>query len=135
VDLRGSVHAAGGVPWRRSNGGEIEVLLVHRPRYDDWTFPKGKVKSGETDEQAALREVEEETGLRCELGGELAGTAYTDRNLRSKTVRYWAMQPGAGDAVGQNEVDEVSWLSRDRAASRLSYERDRSVLASLDRVL
>jgi len=135
VDLRGSVHAAGGVPWRRSNGGELEVLLVHRPRYDDWTFPKGKVKSGETDEQAALREVEEETGLRCELGGELLGSAYRDRKLRSKTVRYWAMRPVAGDAAGQNEVDEVAWLSRDRAASRLSYERDRSVLASLDRVL
>ncbi len=135
MDLRGSVHAAGGVPWRRSNGGELEVLLVHRPGYDDWTFPKGKVKSGETDEQAALREVEEETGLRCELGGELLGSAYRDRKLRSKTVRYWAMRPVAGDAAGQNEVDEVAWLSRDRAASRLSYERDRSVLASLDRVL
>jgi len=135
VDLKGSVRAAGGVPWRHSNGGEVEILLVHRPRYDDWTFPKGKVKSGETDEQAALREVEEETGLRCELGGELLGSAYRDRKLRSKTVRYWAMRPVAGDAAGQNEVDEVAWLSRDRAASRLSYERDRSVLASLDRVL
>ena len=129
------MRAAGGVPWRRSNDGEVELLLVHRPCYDDWTFPKGKIKSGESDEQAALREVEEETGLRCELGAELAGTTYRDRRLRSKTVRYWAMRPVGGDAVGQNEVDELEWLSLDRAAGKLSYERDRGVLASLDREL
>jgi len=129
------VHAAGGIPWRRRPDGEVEVLLVHRPRYDDWTFPKGKVQPGESDEQAALREVEEETGLRCELGAELAGTTYRDRKLRPKLVRYWAMAPVAGDPLGQHEVDKVAWLSRDRAAGELSYERDRDVLASLDRVL
>jgi 8-oxo-dGTP pyrophosphatase MutT (NUDIX family) len=68
------------------------VLLVHRPRYRDWTFPKGKVEQGETDEQAAVREVEEETGLRCELGSELPSIEYTDLKLRHKTVRYWAME-------------------------------------------
>jgi 8-oxo-dGTP diphosphatase len=134
LDLSGFVHAAGGVPWRW-NDGEVEVLLVHRPRYDDWTLPKGKVQSGESDEQAALREVEEETGLRCELGAELAGTMYRDRKLRPKLVRYWAMRPVAGDAVAQHEVDEVAWMRLDHAAGRLSYERDLDVLASLDRVL
>lgn len=113
----------------------MEVLLVHRPRYGDWTFPKGKVVAGETDEEAALREVEEETGLRCELGEELAGTTYRGPKLRTKTVRYWAMAPVGDSAVPQNEVDEVEWLSRERAADRLSYERDLDVLWSLDRVL
>lgn len=135
LDLSGFVHAAGGVPWRRRNDGELEVLLVHRPHYDDWTFPKGKVQPGESDEQAARREVEEETGLRCKLGAELAGTIYRDRKLRPKLVRYWAMQPVAGDAIAQHEVDEVAWMRRDHAAGKLSYERDLDVLASLDRVL
>jgi 8-oxo-dGTP pyrophosphatase MutT (NUDIX family) len=97
---------------------------VHRPRYDDWTFPKGKLEEGETDEQAAVREVEEETGLRCELGRELPSTSYTDSKLRSKTVRYWEMRPVGGDAGPSHEVDEVRWLPLDAAERRLSYERD-----------
>lgn len=129
------MRAAGGVPWRRRHGGDIEVLLVHRPRYDDWTFPKGKVQSGESDEQAALREVEEETGLRCELGPELAGTAYEDRRGHPKRVRYWAIGPVACTPVAQREVDEVTRVSRDRAADKLSYERDLEVLASLERMV
>lgn len=108
---------------------------MHRPLYDDWTFPKGKTQPGESDEQAALREVEEETGLRCELGAELAATVYRDRKLRPKRVRYWAMGPVADDPVTRNEVDEVAWLSREGAARKLSYERDLDVLASLDWVL
>jgi 8-oxo-dGTP pyrophosphatase MutT (NUDIX family) len=126
------IRAAGGIPWRRRPDDEVEVLLVHRPRYDDWTFPKGKVKPGETDEQAALREVEEETGLYCEIGRELAGTAYHDRKRRPKVVRYWAMTPIAGAAEPRNEIDEVLWLPRLRAAARLSYERDLDVLRSFD---
>lgn len=135
LGLRGTVRAAGGVPWRRRDDGEIEVLLVHRPQYRDWTFPKGKVEEGETDEQAALREVEEETGLRCELGGELARTIYTDLKLRVKTVRYWEMKPPDGDGSARHEVDEIAWLSRAAAAERLSHERDLDVLWSLDRLL
>jgi 8-oxo-dGTP diphosphatase len=113
----------------------VEVLLVHRPRYHDWTFPKGKVEPGETDEQAALREVEEETGLRCELGEELTGTTYRDPKLRTKTVRYWAMKPLEDDAVPRHEVDEVAWLPREVAADRLTHERDLDVLWSLERAL
>ena len=107
------------------------MLLVYRSRYRDWTFPKGKVNKGETDEDAARREVEEETGLEVELGPELPSTTYTDPKLRKKTVRYWAMTPVSGDGIAQNEIDEVEWLSREEAADRLTHERDREVLRSL----
>jgi len=129
-----SVRAAGGIPYR-GDGNQLEVLLVHRPRYLDWTFPKGKLEHGETDEDAARREVEEETGLEVELGPELESTTYTDSKLREKTVRYWAMKPVAGEAAARNEVDEVEWLSPDRAAERLTYERDLDVLRSLEQAL
>jgi 8-oxo-dGTP diphosphatase len=106
------------------------VLLVHRPRYRDWSFPKGKVEQGETDEQAAVREVEEETGLRCELGPELPSTEYVDLKLRPKTVRYWAME-ATGEGRAGHEVDEVRWVSLEAAPERLSHARDREVLRAL----
>lgn len=108
---------------------------MHRPKYGDWTFPKGKVKDSETDEDAARREVEEEAGLTLELGPQLASTTYTDSKLRKKTVRYWALGPVSGQATAQNEVDEVEWLSPDQAAERLTYERDLDVLRSLEEAL
>ena len=103
-------------------------MLVHRPRYDDWTLPKGKLDPGETHEHAALREVEEETGLRCELGRELASTSYHDRKGRPKTVRYWAMRPLDGAFHPHDEVDEVRWLSLPEAEQLLTYGHDREVL-------
>ena len=122
------VRAAGGVLWR--GRAAIEVLVVHRPRYDDWSFPKGKCESGELDEDCARREVAEETGLRCELGMELRPVRYRDRLGRPKQVRYWAMQP-LGVAPGwDNEVDVSCWLRVPRAARLLSYERDVAVLDS-----
>lgn len=129
--MRERVRAAGGVVTRRRDG-ELEVLLVHRPRYDDWTLPKGKLLPGETEEEGALREVEEETGLRCELGPELAGTEYVDSRGRDKTVRYWAMRPVSGQFEPHDEVDAVRWLTLDRARTLLSYERDLAVLASVE---
>ena len=123
------VEAAGGVVWRRSSEG-LEVLLVHRPRYDDWTLPKGKLHAGEDHPTAALREVEEETGLRCTLGAELAQSAYVDGRGRPKVVRWWAMTPGEGTFVPGPEVDEAAWLPVADAASLLSYDRDREVLRS-----
>jgi 8-oxo-dGTP pyrophosphatase MutT (NUDIX family) len=123
------IRAAGGVVTRGADGG-TEVLLVHRPRYDDWTFPKGKALPGESDEACALREVEEETGLRCELGRELPGASYPTGGGRLKVVRYWVMGPSSGEARGRHEVDEVRWLPLEQAAALLSYDRDRNVLAA-----
>ncbi|MBV9950780.1 MAG: RNA degradosome polyphosphate kinase [Acidimicrobiia bacterium] len=126
----GEVRAAGGVVWREGEQG-VEVLLVHRPRYDDWSHPKGKCDEGETDEACALREVEEETGLRCELGEELASTAYRDRHGRPKRVRYWSMRPITGNFTPIDEVDQIRWLPVDDARDVLTYGHDVSVLDSL----
>jgi 8-oxo-dGTP diphosphatase len=105
-----------------------EVLVVHRPKYDDWTLPKGKAEPGESDEECALREVEEETGLRCRLGDELASTEYVDHDGRSKVVRYWAMTVEGGSFTPNREVDAVEWLPVADAADRMTYDRDRTVL-------
>lgn len=126
------VQAAGGVVWRRSPAGEVEVLLVHRPRYDDWTLPKGKLAPGEDHAGAALREVEEETGLRCTLGPELPATTYLDRKGRPKRVRYWAMTPAGGRFTPTDEVDESRWVPVGAARLHLSYSRDQPVLDALD---
>jgi 8-oxo-dGTP pyrophosphatase MutT (NUDIX family) len=130
-----TVQAAGGAVWRRSPAGVFEVLLVHRPRYDDWTVPKGKLERGEDHAGAALREVQEETGLRCTLGAELTSIAYVDRKGRPKQVRYWAMTPAGGEFTPTDEVDEVRWVAVEEAGSLLSYERDTAVLDALRRVL
>jgi 8-oxo-dGTP diphosphatase len=121
-----TVRAAGGVVAR-----DGEVLLVHRPKYDDWTFPKGKLDVGESDEEAAVREVEEETGFRCSLGRELPSTSYTDSRGRPKIVRYWQMQAEGGEFAPTQEVDEIAWLSAEDAAERLTYDRDRKLLEAL----
>jgi 8-oxo-dGTP pyrophosphatase MutT (NUDIX family) len=123
------IRAAGGVVMRR-RCGDVEVLLVHRPRYDDWTFPKGKAHRREPDSECALREVEEETRLHCELGRELPSTAYVDGRGRPKRVRYWLMS-SADEAAPANEVDAVRWVGRVEAARLLTYDRDRAVLAAV----
>jgi 8-oxo-dGTP diphosphatase len=125
------VRAAGGAVWRRSAGGDLEILLVHRPRYDDWTLPKGKLEGSETHEQAAVREVEEETGLRCALGVELHTTSYRDRRDRPKRVRYWAMTVLGGDFHPTDEVDEIRWAPVADAPALLTYDRDVDVVAAL----
>ena len=126
----GRVRAAGGVPVRNGATG-VEVLVVHRPRYDDWTFPKGKRERGETDEECALREVLEETGLRCVLEEELPPTTYVDRDGRPKLVRYWRVRVVEGSVVPNDEADEARWLPRAAAAALLTYERDHAVLDAL----
>ena len=123
------IRAAGGVVVRDVNG-VLEVVVVHRPAYDDWTLPKGKAHRGESDEACALREVEEETGLRCERGRELAGSSYRDAADREKIVRYWLMRPVGEVLRPTREVDEARWVPYDEAERILSYERDRVVLRS-----
>lgn len=119
------VDAAGGLVVR-----DGRVALVHRPRYDDWTFPKGKLDPGESFEDAALREVGEETGLRCSLGRELPATRY-EVNGRPKLVRYWLMTPQSEtDFVPNDETDELRWVTPDEARGLLTYDRDRDVLAA-----
>jgi 8-oxo-dGTP diphosphatase len=123
------VRAAGGVVVRE-DGGTREVVIVHRPAYDDWTLPKGKARKGESDEDCAVREVQEETGLRCERGRELASTRYLDSAGREKLVRYWLMRPADGTLGPSNEVDQARWISFDEADRLLTYEHDRVVLRS-----
>ena len=126
-----TVEAAGGVVVREGGSG-LEVCVVHRPRYDDWTLPKGKLDPGESFEAAALREVEEETGLRCRLVRELASTEYRDSKDRPKLVRYWLMEVEGGEFAPNDEVDEMRWVAVEEAAQMLTYERDRGLLAELD---
>jgi len=125
------VRAAGGLVLRRAPGGGIEVALVHRPKYDDWTLPKGKLQPGEGDQEAALREVEEETGLRCRLERELPGTRYRDQSGRDKVVRYWEMRPVSGGFEPNREVDELRWLAPQEAERLLTYGHDRDLLRTV----
>ena len=127
---RSEVRAAGGLVMRHGREG-VELLLVHRPRYDDWSLPKGKLDPGESFEEAARREVLEETGLACMLGAPLPTVFYRDAAGREKEVRYWLMTVESGDTESRPadlEVDEGRWLGVEAAASLLTYPRDRALV-------
>ncbi len=127
----GEVLAAGGVILRGS-GERAELLVIHRPKYDDWSFPKGKLASGESFEEGAVREVLEETGLTCRLDAPLSTVRYLDSRGRHKEVRYWLMAVERGTIESRpadHEVDEVRWIPPADAGELLSYERDRELLA------
>ena len=126
------VRAAGGLVRREGPGG-VELVLVHRPAYDDWSFPKGKLNAGESELEAALREVEEEVGVRCEVGPEIGSISYTDGRGRPKTVRYWEMRVADGDVLAPaNEVDDARWVPLETAAAMLTYDHDRLLLERLE---
>jgi 8-oxo-(d)GTP phosphatase len=118
------IHAGGAVVWRPGP----EVLLVHRPRYDDWSLPKGKQEPGEHIAVTAVREVAEETSVRAVLGPHLRSVSYEVRGL-PKQVDYWAARADAAKA--DNEVDAVAWLPVEQALDRLSYPRDQDVVRAL----
>ncbi|MEM7093749.1 MAG: NUDIX hydrolase [Actinomycetota bacterium] len=121
------IQAAGGVVADLSRG-KPRYLLVHRPAYDDWTFPKGKLDPEEKHRDAALREVKEETGLVCQPLAKLSPVQYTTPNGRPKRVKYWLMEPESGEFARNDEVDAVTWLKRSQAMSLLTYVHDQALL-------
>lgn len=130
--VKANIFAAGAVLWRPSRDSTgVDVALIHRPRYDDWSFPKGKMEHGETAIIAAVREVEEETGLGAHLGRHISRVTYAVPGHRKlKRVDYWAARASAGKFVPNNEVDELRWVPAEDAADELSYPADRQVLRS-----
>ncbi|WP_406456898.1 NUDIX hydrolase [Streptomyces sp. NBC_01622] len=123
------VRAAGCVLWRRSSAGRVELALVYRPKWADWSWPKGKLKRGETSEEAARREVLEETGQTCRLGTELPSVGYVDHQGRPKEVRYWAAEATGGVFEPNAEVSVLRWLPPDEAGDLLTRETDRSMIS------
>ncbi|MDX2824153.1 NUDIX hydrolase [Streptomyces ipomoeae] len=125
------VLAAGCTLWRRSPAGEgIELALVYRPKWADWSLPKGKLKRGEDPRDGAVREVLEETGMTCALGPELPAVHYVDAQHRPKQVRYWAAEATGGTFTPNREVSELLWLPPEAAMQRLTHEKDRAVVSS-----
>jgi 8-oxo-dGTP pyrophosphatase MutT (NUDIX family) len=127
------VRAAGGVVHRVREDGTTEVAVIRRPKYGDWTLPKGKLDEGETDEQAAMREIEEETGYRVALEGKAGSVRYRDRHGRPKIVTYFYARPESGSFSANDEVDELRWLPIGDALALLSYEHDKRLVAGLAR--
>ena len=124
------VQAAGGLIVRR-HYGELQIVVVHRPAQQDWSFPKGKLEPGETSELAALREVHEETGMVCRLLRFVGHTEYVDRKGRPKAVAYWVMAADTGFFTPNEEVDELRWLNLEAASRLISYPRDKELVVVL----
>lgn len=133
VDDRTSelILAAGGLVIRQSKPDRIEIAIVHRPIREDWSYPKGKVEPKETLTECALREVLEETGLRCRIVSFVGTTEYRDRKDRRKIAAYWVMTPEGGRFRSSEEVDEMRWVELGQAARLLTYDRDRELLVTL----
>ena len=126
------VRAAGAVVWRSGADGRREIAVVHRPKYDDWSLPKGKLDPGEDDRAAAVREVAEETGAVAEVTADLGSVSYAVRSRgrpAQKVVRYYVMHASASPAFTPNdEIDALRWVDVDTAESLVSYDLDRDVL-------
>ncbi|MGF6880671.1 8-oxo-dGTP pyrophosphatase MutT (NUDIX family)/phosphohistidine phosphatase SixA [Nocardia sp. GAS34] len=124
-----NILGAGAVVWRRRRGGAVEVAVVHRPKYDDWSLPKGKLDPGETPMVAAVREVAEETGLNTRLGRYLGSVTYPVPGHRKlKRVDYWVATINDGEFTSNSEVDELHWYNLDGVMGALSYPMDRSII-------
>ncbi|MET9832912.1 NUDIX hydrolase [Streptomyces sp. NPDC006385] len=123
------VHAAGCLLWRRSSAGP-ELALVYRPKWGDWSWPKGKLKRGEAPEAGARREVLEETGYVCRLGARLPSSRYTDHQGRLKEVSYWVAEATGGAFEPNEEVSDLAWLRPGEARERLTHERDRDLICA-----
>jgi len=130
TDVHQLVRAAGGVVCRPGPAGQVEIGVIHRPGQDDWSLLKGKLELGETPEQAAVREVEEETGLQVRILRPMGCTAYVDRRGRDKVVCYWVMWAEGGRFAPNQEVDQLRWLTVDEALELLTYRADRALLAT-----
>ena len=121
------IEAAGGILWRKTPTGP-ELVLVHRPRYDDWTLPKGKREPGERWQETALREVYEETSYKASLEGFIGSTAYLAEGI-PKVVLFWNMTIDQDAEFQPNhEVDEIIWLPLEEALQKISYESERALL-------
>lgn len=125
------IRAAGGVLWRPAADGRVEIAVLHRPHHDDWSLPKGKLDPGETDLEAAVREVGEETGCEVEVGAPLGEVRYevpAGDGRVPKVVTYWAMRAGDGAFEPNHEIDALRWLPPEEAVSLLSYGHDRALV-------
>ena len=127
-DVKPEISAAGGVVLARDKQGGTRVSVIHRPKYMDWSLPKGKLEEGESWKEAAIREVEEETGYRCEMVAELPAVSYLDRKGRRKLVRYWLMEPIEGEFESHGEVDELRWVTPEEAHELLTYPHDKELV-------
>jgi 8-oxo-dGTP pyrophosphatase MutT (NUDIX family) len=127
-DGKPDIAAAGGVVVKRDEEGRTRVAVIHRPKYMDWSLPKGKLEKGEGWKEAALREVQEETGYRCEAEAELPHVSYLDRKSRGKLVRYWLMEPIEGEFKPHDEVDELRWVTISEADELLTYSHDKELV-------
>jgi 8-oxo-dGTP diphosphatase len=127
-EAKPDIKAAGGVVVKK-DGRRTRVAVIHRPKYMDWSLPKGKLEKGESFEEAAVREVREETGFECSVLEELPPVSYLDRKARSKLVRYWLMEPGQGGFEPHDEVDELKWLTGREAEKELTYDHDRELVS------
>ena len=125
------IEAAGGVVWRSDTGGSIEIAVIHRPRRKDWSLPKGKREGDESMLECAIREVLEETGYECEVGDELVSSEYRHRSGRHKVVRYWSMRAVGGGFAPNAEVDDLRWVTIERARHLLTRDRDIAVAERL----
>ncbi|MGI5217177.1 NUDIX hydrolase [Nocardia sp. CA-290969] len=132
-----NIHAAGTVLWRHAPGsaGGIEIAVIHRPKYEDWSLPKGKLDPGETPVLAAARETAEETGLRPRLGRYLGKVTYPiPGHRRTKRVDYWAAEVAGGEFTANHEVDELTWCPLEKVMSALSYPMDRRIVRAFTRL-